>query len=164
MELSWLDLIAGDSNGKRPLDELHRNDEALIAIHSLQDTLNAFEAPSADPDPLAHTEIWERSEPNAMFEHNSHRLNLLIGNGNTSSPDAHELNNSKRSQNQDASRGGISRLDKNITGEEGNINHATPIAPPMVFGKQRQKNLYPFLLQSRSDTLFMTGTGLDGKP
>ncbi len=139
-------MIAGDSDGQRPLDEFHRNDEALIAIHSQQDPLNTFEAPSADSDPLAHIEIWKMCEPNAVFEHYSHRLNLIIRNGNTSSPDTHESDNSKRSQNRDARRWGINRLDKNVTGEKGNINHAKPIAPPMVFGKQWQKSLDPFLL------------------
>src|SRR5713226_3293245 len=88
--LCSINLITSDLNSDRPLDALHRDDQALIAIQRHQNPLNSVQAASTNSNFLSNTEKRVGFQRNLASENRLYRLNLIVRNGDAQAAGAHK--------------------------------------------------------------------------
>lgn len=133
--------IACNSNCQRPLNELHRYDQALIAIFRFENSFQAIEASSSNADLLPDTQERMAIERNAALEDRLYGFDLGIRNGDPDAPNSHKAANSRRAKHRAPHCGRDGDADKNVSGKDWHVNQTPPVSPLVVRGKQRHESL-----------------------
>jgi hypothetical protein len=96
-----LNSISTDLHSDGSLDQLHRDDQALIATDGGEYSLNAIETSAANTDVLPDSEIGIELERNVLFEQSLDGMNLTIGDGRSNSMATHKTDYADGTQDSD---------------------------------------------------------------
>lgn len=162
--LQWFDLIAGEPKRKRPLDELDGNYKVRVIIFRDENSFDAIQASSSNPDAAPDIDKGMQRERRTTGKQGLYRFDLAIGNRDTGATGADKLRYSARPQNRHPGVEFLPDPHKYVVRKYGCVNHASPVAPLVLLGKQRKKNLDPLELKPFGDSFFIPWPSLKGEP
>jgi hypothetical protein len=163
-KLQWLDLISGEANRKRPLDDLNGNHQARVIVFRDENPLDSIQAPSPNPDAASDFNKWMRREREPIGKQGLYRFDLAIGNRGAGATGAHKLRHPVGPQNGHPGVECRGDSHEDVVREHRSVNQASPIAPLMLLGEQRKEHFDPFELEPLGDSLFIPWPGLNGEP
>jgi hypothetical protein len=153
-----------DSNHQGSLDELHGNNQALVTVLGDENSLEPIETAPLDSNLPSDAQERVRRERNLAIKNCSNSLNLTIGDGNSSSPDAHEVYDAVSAQDENAAVRCAADSDEDVPWKQGHLHQAAAITPLVQGREQRKKRGNTLLPQIFGDFLFVPRPSLNREP
>ena len=135
MGVEGFNLRAIDIDSHGLLDEVQADDQTVPLFSRDEYALSTSEQATPDPYPHAFDEVRMWTTGEAVFHHGAYCRDLLIGYGHWFAIDAHNASYSDSFQHCDSVL--QSKIAKEITAEQGDINELDAIFPDTALPPQR---------------------------
>jgi hypothetical protein len=134
-----LHAVALDRNGKRSLDQLDGNNEALLAFHRNENTFDTIETSTSNANPLSDFQALQRVERDLSFDDTSHGSDFRVGNTSAEATAAHKSSHAARSQHGHSGARTGRNLHENVAREKGQVDELPTVSPLALFREQRKE-------------------------
>jgi hypothetical protein len=158
------ELIPGEAHGDRSLNELHRNNEGLLSLDRRENPSDPIKAPTPNADSLPSFQKRVQLERDSMLKHALHCGDLLVGNRRANTSGTQEAVHPVGAQNLDARSLGGHNAHEDITRKQRYLDQTLSIAPLVLGGKKREKDLDAFFLKLMGNLFLVTESRLNRKP
>src|SRR5512147_1184084 len=88
--LNRLYVVAIDAHGQRSLDDVNRNDQAVVAIFRQKHALHSVQRSTAHSDSLPDFQEWVGPPRSRLGQHAANSLDLLVRNRYPCAADSHK--------------------------------------------------------------------------
>jgi hypothetical protein len=156
-------LVSFDLHGDGTFNAINGDDQLFFA-GMLEDSLHAVEASAADPYAAPDFEKGVQRAGNIVLQERLEILNLFGGDGRCGTCELDKMQDAWSTQ--DACPGFAAQIgvDKEVSGEQRNIDALTPIAPAMNFLQDRSECVETFFAKFGGNSFFDAVFGLNGVP
>ena len=157
-------LITSEAHGDGSLNEPHRNNETVLSLDLRENPSNPIETPTSNADSLPSSQKRVQLERDPMRKHCPDGDDFLVGNWRSNTSGTQEAVHPVGAQNLDACSLGGRNAHENVAWKQRDLNQTLSIAPLVLRGKNRKKNLDTFFLKLTSNFSLVAESRLNGKP
>jgi hypothetical protein len=162
--LNQLNVITIYMNRNRSMEQLHRQDQALIPTLTDEDSFDAVKRSPANAHAPPGTDESMRETRNVLAYCFSKTFDLFIRNRSSLPFISHEPKHTWRPQHPQPLFDSMNNADECITAEHRDFHGAPTVTPSMDLAEERKKRAYMFFFKLRSNPLFVAHHRLNGEP
>src|SRR5438477_4771168 len=153
-----------DSHRDRPLNQIDRDDQTLVAIYGCQHSRQSIQRSATNAHSLSNFQVGMRFKRSSAFENSPHRVYFTVRNRDADIPHTDKIKHAVRPQYRDAVDRKRTHAHKNVARKQWDVYEAAPITPLMHCRTQRKERPDALLLQLGCDFLFVPRPGVNREP